>query len=70
MCKKARMVEVRALSDPLKGVLWFIYQCLLPFSSLSLFPIKLLVEQENEQVDIDGGPVEELHHRHPFILQL
>lgn len=35
-----------------------------------LFPIKLLVEQENKQVDIDGGPVEDLHHCHTFILQL
>lgn len=35
-----------------------------------LFPIELLVEQENKQVDVDGGPVEELHHRHTFILQL
>lgn len=40
------------------------------FSSFYLFPIKLLIEQENEQVDIDGGSVEELHHRHAFILQL
>lgn len=35
-----------------------------------LFPIKFLVEQENEQVDVNGGPVEELHHCHAFILQL
>lgn len=34
------------------------------------FPIKFLVEQENEQVDVDGGLVEELHHCHTFVLQL
>ena len=39
-------------------------------SRLPLFPIELLVEQEYEQVDVDGGPVKELHHGHSFILQL
>lgn len=34
------------------------------------FAVKLLVEQEDEQVDIDGGAIEELHHGHTFILQL
>jgi hypothetical protein len=38
--------------------------------SIHLFSIKLLVEQEDKQVDIDGGPVEELHHSHTLILQL
>lgn len=37
---------------------------------LCLLFIKLLVEQENEQVDVDGGPIKELHHGHAFILQL
>lgn len=37
---------------------------------LFLLFIKLLVEQENEQVDVDGGPIKELHHGHAFILQL
>ena len=40
------------------------------WSQLPLFPIELLVEQEYKQVDVDGGPVKELHHGHPFILQL
>jgi hypothetical protein len=39
-------------------------------SQLPLFPIELLVEQEYKQVDVDGGPVKELHHGHAFILQL
>lgn len=61
------MVQVRAFCNPESGFCG-LNQCLLPF--LFLFSIKFLVEQENEQVDIDGGPIEELHHCHPFILQL
>lgn len=54
--------------QPSKWVLWFKFSVCSPF--LSLFPVEFLVEQENEQVDVDGGPVEELHHRHAFVLQL
>ena len=49
--------------------LWFQSVSVALFS-LSLFPIKFLVEQENEQVDVDGGAIEELHHRHALVLQL
>lgn len=62
--------------QPPKWVLWFKYMSVALFffffeiPLLLLLPIELLVEQENEQVDVNGGLVEELHHRHSFILQL
>lgn len=61
----------RGFLRPSKWVLWFeISVCSPSYPFLLLLPIKLLVEQENEQVDVDGGLIEELHHRHAFILQL
>lgn len=63
------MVQVRAFCNPKSGFCG-LNQCLLPFDPLVLFPVKFLVEQENEQVDIDSGSVKELHHCHTFILQL
>lgn len=64
----------QGFQPPLKRVLWFksmsVCSPFILFFFFFLFPIKFLVEQENEQVDVDGGPVEELHHRHAFILQL
>lgn len=72
-CSRGRMVQVGALKQPLRGgfvVLNSVSVALFSFLFFLLFPVKFLVEQENEQVDVDGGPLEELHHRHAFVLQL
>lgn len=63
---------VRAVCNPHAGFVVYISVCspLILFPLFSLLPIKLFVEQENEQVDVDGGTIEELHHCHAFILQL
>lgn len=73
VCGTAGAVQLRggAFQQPFKeGLFFFNSVSLFLFSSFYLFPIKLLIEQENEQVDVDGGSVKELHHRHTFILQL
>lgn len=38
----------------------------LPF----LFPIKLLVQKEDEQIDVNFGFIKHLHDGHAFVLQL
>ena len=43
---------------------------LLSLRFLPLFSIKLLIEQEDEEIDVDSSPIKKLHHCNPFILQL